>query len=409
MELSRSRKLFYFFPLFFCFCLPFGSLLLSGIVIAWLVSSMFCLDPAQIRTGLKKPLLWLCAAFFLFTALSALLSRNKADALFAVEIRLSFVIFPFLLFCFSYPPGILRRCLSSFVSGCFFACLYLIGRAFIFTLNGQPEYFFYTLFSQFIHASYFAMYLLMAIVFVTLFYREWFREQKAIIYSSWFFIGIFVTGIFLCSSKMGLITSFFCLPVLALYRHRERLKWKGIAAVLAGFVMLVIVAVFLFPASFSRLKSLQGISAEKIDRTSSESTTVRILIWQEAWKIIRGNWMAGVGAGDDNQALYDAYARDGLTGAYSHHLNAHNQYLQTTLALGFPGLLLLLGLTLVQFIQSIRTSHFLLFMFTAVIMLNFLVESMLQTSAGVLFFMFFLCYFNLTREEELRITPAAAQ
>src|SRR4051812_49377608 len=182
MEIPLSKKLFYFFPVFFCFCMPFGSLLLSGIVAGWTFFSFLNLQKASLAQGLRKPLLWLMFSFFILTCLSALFSGKGVDAFFAVEIKLSFIIFPYLLFCFTYPPDIIKRCIISFVSGCFFACLYLIVRAFIFSANGRPEYFFYTLFSQFIHASYFSMYLVLAIYFVVLLYGQWFRHQRAFTY-----------------------------------------------------------------------------------------------------------------------------------------------------------------------------------------------------------------------------------
>src|SRR5690606_12308680 len=168
MERPLREKLFYFFPVFFCFCLPFGSLLLSGIIIAWTAVSLFNFNRQTFTDGMKKPLLWLFYIYFILVAVSAVFSANLPDALFAVEIKLSFILFPYLFFCFRYPPGILKRCVVSFVSGCFFACLYLILRAFLYSMAGQPEYFFYTLFSYFIHASYFSMYLVLAIVFVSL-------------------------------------------------------------------------------------------------------------------------------------------------------------------------------------------------------------------------------------------------
>src|SRR5687768_1136561 len=135
MEITFRQKLFYFFPVFFCFCLPFGSLLLSGIIICWILASFFNIDKEHLAKGFKRPLLWLSYAFFFLTCFSALFSSNYEGALFAVEIKFSFVIFPYLLFCFRYPPDIIKRCIVAFVSGCFFACLYLIVRATIFSMN----------------------------------------------------------------------------------------------------------------------------------------------------------------------------------------------------------------------------------------------------------------------------------
>ncbi len=408
MELPFTQRLFYFFPVFFCFCLPFGSLLLSGIVVLWTITAVFNLEKSYLRQGFRRPLLWILYAFFLLTLISAVFSENFSEAVFAVEIKLSFILFPFLLFCFRYPADIFKRCIVAFVSGCFFSCLYLIVRALIYALSGHPEYFFYTLFSDFIHASYFAMYLVLAIVFVVIFYRQWFRTQPAVIYSSWFFIGFFITGIFLCSSKMGLIAFFVCMPLLLFYRYVKTLRLSRLIMFMAGAGVLVWLALLFFPSSFARMDSIKNLSIDNIDKNSVESTAVRVLIWQQALELAKEHWLAGTGVGDANVALYKAYEQNGLSGAYSHRLNAHNQFLQTMVGMGVIGLLPLMVLTLGSMARAIKTRHFLLFVFSLLVSLHFLVESMLQTSAGVLFFVFFLCFFDLVGEERLKADPGLA-
>lgn len=400
MNLPLKQKLFYFFPVLFCFCLPFGLRIAALLIALWVIVSFFNLRAQPFKNGLRALPLQLMVLFFGLTLVSAMFSANGTGALFSIEIKLSFLFFPYLLFCFEWPVEILKRCVVSFVSGCFFACVYLILRAFYYSINGQPEYFFYTLFSDMIHSSYFAMYLVLAIAIVVLFYRKWFSTQKSVLISSYFFIAVFVVTIFLCSSKLGIISFFICMPLLLFYTLRRRLHFKYVGMGVAGLVLLMIVSARLLPGSFQRLNSLTSLPAQ-IDKTSTESTAVRVLIWQEALQLVRENFLWGTGAGDDNDALYAAYNQQGLTGALSHKLNAHNQYLQTFIGLGVFGFLLMLLMTVGQMIRAVRLKNVLLFIFSLLITLNFLVESMLQTSAGVLFFAFFYCVFNLVDEDKL--------
>lgn len=400
IDMPLKQKLFYFCPVLFCFCLPFGSRVTSVIIVVWTVASFLNLNFTRLKKGIKHRDFLTLVFFFLLTVLSAVLSDNTQEALFSIEVKLTFLIFPFLFFCFEWPVQILKRCVVAFVSGCFFASVYLIGRAFFYSFNGHPEYFFYTLFSDLMHASYFAMYLILAIVIVVLFYAKWFSQQKTVVYSSYFFIGIFVITIFLCSSKLGIISFFITMPLLLVHKWRALMNVKRVIfLLLSGFLVL---AVFygLFPGSFSRLNSLTSVPAS-IDKTSSESTTVRVLIWQESIALIRENFLFGTGVADVNDELYKAYDAHGLTGALSHKLNAHNQYFQTFLGMGIIGFTVLLLLTVGQLFKGILKKHFLLFVFSLLIALNFLVESMLQTAAGVLFFAFFYCLFNLVDENDL--------
>ena len=401
MELPLKQKLFYFFPVLFCFCLPFGSLLLSGIIIFWVITSFFNIDYQFFLKGIRNRNLWLIVLFFILTVLSAFLSSNSSEALFSIEVKMSFLLIPYLMFCFRWPMPILKRCIVSFVSGCFFACLYLIVRAFLFFLQGSPEYFFYSSFSDFIHTSYFAMYLVLASTFVLVLYPRWFSTQKSVIYSSWFFVGIFITSIFLCSSKLGIISFFVCGFLILLYKWKLAVDLRKMVILASGAILAAIALWFFFPGAVARMTTLITFSSSEIDKTAEESTAVRVLIWQESINIIRDNLITGTGVGDANDDLYSAYQNSGLTGAYKLKLNAHNQYLQTFIGMGIIGMIVLLLLTLGDIIRAVLLRNFLLFIFSLLVTMNFMVESMLQRSAGVLFFSFFYCFLHLVRDKEL--------
>ena len=70
-------------------------------------------------------------------------------------------------------------------------------------------------------------------------------------------------------------------------------------------------------------------------------------------------------------------------------LNAHDQYLQTYIALGIFGTLLLIINLLVPGWFAIRRIHFIYFSFLAVFAFNILFESMLEVQAGVIYYGFF--------------------
>ena len=405
MVLPLKQRLFYFFPTLFCFCMPFGSpndsRVLSGIIIAWVVVSLFNIDRKQLKNGITNKNASLLFLFFVITLISALFSKNKANAGFEIENKLSFILLPYLLFCFDIPIQLIKRCIVSFVSGCFFASLLLIIRASYYSFNGQSDYFFYTLFSYFIHPSYFAMYLILAIVLVVLFYRKWFTNQKSIVISSYFFVILFGITILLCGSKLGLISFVIIIPILVLYQLKTFLNAAKIFLILFIIVILIVGSLKLFPNVFERLNSISTLNTNQLDKNSVESTAVRFLIWQEALILIQNNFLLGTTVGDANDALYSAYKQNGLTGAFEHKLNAHNQFMQTFIGLGLIGFISLCLITVWQLIKATKQKHFLLFIFSLLIILNFLVESMLQSMAGTLFFVFFYCIFNLKNKQQL--------
>lgn len=397
-------RLFYFFPVLFAFFLPFGSLLLSGLILVWGVVSFFNIRKNDFLTGLKNRNLHLLWLFFFLTVVSAFMSENKNEAVFNIETKLTFFFFPYYFFCFRWPGNLIKRCLVSFVSGCFFACLILLVRASIFALKGNPDYFFYTLFSDFIHASHFSIYLIFASAIIMVYYPVWFKDHKAIKIASYFFILVFTVSIFLCSSKTGILSLAIIYPLLFAYRFRTYFNYrKAILAVVILLILFFTMAAFL-GGPFERLRALISVSQTSIDKTSSESTGVRILIWEQCLNLIRENFATGVGVGDVNEELMYAYEKNGMTGALQHHLNAHNQYLQTFLGMGIVGFVVLLLLTWVQVVKAFIEKYFVFFVFMLLIVFNFFVESMLQRSDGILFFIFFFCLLKLkASKDEIKI------
>lgn len=394
---TLKNRLFYFFPILFSFCLPFGTLFLSHIIIIWCLFSIINIKIQELKRGLLNKNLQLCFLFFIITLISALMSNNKIESLFSIEIKLSFIIIPYLVFCFRWPIELIKKCFVSFVTGCLSACIYIIFRAIIYKYNNHSEYFFYSLFSKFLHTAYFSMYLLLAISIIIIYFNIWFNSQKNIIYSSYIFILIFSICIILCASKIGIISFFITIIILFYYKFKTILSIKNIAIFIISLSLIVISINKLLPNSFDRFNSLTNIFSKNQDKKTSESTAVRLLIWEESIILIKNNFILGTGVGDANDELYKRYNSNGLEGAYSSKLNAHNQFLQTFIGIGFLGFLSLFLISIGQIFIAYNKKDILKIVFFIIISLNFLVESMLQTSAGVLFFVFFYCLINKSK------------
>jgi len=391
------KRLFFFHPLLFSFCLPFGSNYLSLIILTWCFISFFHINKDEFKNGLLNRNLQLCLLFFIITILSAIISNNKIESLISIEIKLSFIIFPYLTFCFKWPVELIKRCLISFVSGCFFASSLLILRAITYKINNHSEYFFYSLFSKFMHTAYFSMYLLFAISIIIVFYNKWYKTQKSIIYSSYAFVFIFSVCIILCSSKIGIISFFITIIILFYYKFKSKINLKNVGLFIISLLIIGITLNKFLPNSFDRFNSLTNIISKHQDKKSSESTTLRILIWEQSINLIKNNFILGTGVGDANDELYKRYQLNGIEGAYDKKLNAHNQFLQTFIGIGFFGFILLCIISIGQIFIAYNKKNIIMFVFFVIISLNFFVESMLQTSAGVLFFVFFYCLINKSK------------
>jgi O-antigen ligase len=152
-------------------------------------------------------------------------------------------------------------------------------------------------------------------------------------------------------------------------------------------ILVVVVVISAVPKLQGRFQNVvDALRTENIDKTTTESTAVRMLIWKEARNIVRDHPAFGISPGDSNDELYERYKMAGLTGAYAKKLNAHSQYYQTAVGLGLIGLI---SLIVVLFSPLFSGRDRLMVFFLLICAVNFLTESMLQTMAGSIFFGYF--------------------
>jgi len=345
--------------------------------------------------------------FFLLHSVGYFYSENKSEALSAIEIKLCFLAFPILFFGSHFSRTHIKKIVISFVSGCMLVSFLCIFRACYLYFFEDTNAFFYSDFSYFIHPSYMAMYLVFALLIVMLFYKNWLAHLHLLNIKLGFMAVVFLVTIFLCSSKLGLLSAFILLPTtfsVLLYN-------KGYKKIIIGLVLallgLATASYKLFPTPFKRFQTAINVtkSSQTIDKTDAESTAVRILIWKESIKLIKNKFWFGTTAGDVNDKLIESYEKEGLTGALTKKLNAHNQFLQTFIGTGFIGFVLLILMTLFLIVYSFIKKNYILMLFSILISLNFMVESMLQTQAGFTFFTFFLCLilkYNLKEVSEYK-------
>ncbi len=399
------QRVYYTLSAVIAFILPFGNALSSPFIGLWFIFSVLNYKTHFSYPAIKNRHAWLILTFFLLTLVSNFVFYNPADPFSEVEVKLSFLFFPICFFFFDWTHHIAKRTLASFVSGCHIVCLLCLGRAFFYLLQGSHEFLYYSGFSWFMHSSYFAMYLNLALMVVLFYYLYWFRSKKIYWYFSIYLLILFTACIILCASKIGLFALFLLTPMFIAIRFRKRISFK-LGAISLGIIFILVFGVYkVAPGVFQRLQSISNIASKEIDKTSAESSEVRVLIWGEAVRLSEKYFFTGSGVSWANTRLYEAYADKGYTGALERKLNAHNQFFQTMIGLGILGFLLLLYFTLGAVIEAIKNRKYILLFFAVLTSVNFFVESMLQTSAGTVFFVFFLCFFLKFNEKKLLYSP----
>jgi O-antigen ligase len=362
------------------FSLPFKfivNLFIVLVFVAWLFTNP--LKKLFIKTK-NTGVLLAVFIFYLLHVIALLYTNNIHEGLFSLEIKISMLIFPLLFYTEEFTAAQYRFIFKSFVVGTLLCCLLCLSRAVLLYFSTHENNFYYEGLSWFQHPSYLAMYI--SFCCVALLLNNLFN--KTVTYVSIIFFTLFV---FLLSSKTGIVIHFITLLfsfVFIFFKEKNYFKIIG-ASIFGLFVCISIL--FLIPQVKQRFQNVYTVFQSKsIDKTSAESTTVRMLIWNEAIQIIKQHPFIGVSPGNANDALYESYQKDGLTGAFNKKLNAHSQYFQTTIGLGLIGLLSLLYLfTMPLFANRNKMVIF----FVGITALHFFTESMLQTMAGCIFFGYF--------------------
>jgi O-antigen ligase len=377
------------------FFLPFKFLaptLTSVLVLVWLVQGNF----NERFKGVKILPISILISFYCLQLLGMLYTENIQAGVTALEVKMTLLFFPLIFASTSLSAMEVKSILRYFVYGCLFTALICILRsAILFFLHSDASWFFYEKFCWFMHPSYYSMYftLVIGIVLMDIFYSD---QNSFVVLKIALLLFSFLI-VLLSASKMGIL----CTAILVLFSGITYFIRNGRLITVIVFIGALVFSMFIlnkvFPESFSRFKNtLDVLNAKDIDKSTTESSGVRLLIWSAASDLMKENVLFGFGTGDANAELQKKYEAEGLTGALERKLNAHNQFIQSWLSHGLIGivsLLLMIFLPLVPW----KSCPSLIVYFVFLVFLNFCVETMLLTQAGTMFFAFFLSLFYYKR------------
>ena len=330
-------------------------------------------------------------AFFSLHVLGMFWSVNWDYGALDLEYKLSLLVFPLLYF-----PRVTRDILLwkragvLYLFGYFiFIVISLFNATLLYVDDGNSAHFFYQELSMWFHPSYQAMYGAWAILLIMSFAVDSFKIKHV--------LGIIVLLIYLTllASKAGFISGVIALLIGGIALRKEGFNLKGsILFSLLGIALLSI-SIALLPQSRGRVQSTVDFieRSENLDegdaRTENkkESNAARTVVWQIAFDEFMTHPF-GVGTGDIKDHLKEAYTDHGAIEAAEMGMNAHNQYLQSALTLGWLGLMLCLAMILLPLYYLVRAGRWIHAGFFLIFGFNLLVESMIEVQSGVVFFAF---------------------
>jgi len=255
----------------------------------------------------------------------------------------------------------------------------------------KSEEFFFIKLSEFHSPGYFSMYLLFSIAVLL-----WFILKRGFITNYWIKVFIillvvyFVVFIVMLCAKAGMISVLGLFSLVIGYMIIIRRKYLQALVMITLVSLSFVILLKLLPCMEKRFIIFMDSLFMEDCQTENEKIKVgRMIIWSNSLELIHDHFFSGVGTGDVTDNLTDIYKEKNLKDGYDHKLNAHNQYLQTFLALGVFGFSILVLALALPAIVSLKKRDYIYFCFLIIIAFYFLIESMLERQAGVVFYAYF--------------------
>lgn len=376
------------------------------IMFTWLIEGRFKEKFQRIKKHKFRRYILLFSIIYFIYLIGFFYSSNQYNAFLDLQTKLSLLIFP-LLFATIDENIVIEskgKILFYFVLGCFISTLVLLSHSLYNFGDTHSGYeFFYSYLSWYHHASYLSMFLAFSvgILLYQIHTKSVFKNTSKVL--SIILILYFGVFIFLLSSKAGILSLIIILLSYIGILLYEKQFLKG-ASILVFISLTIWGLLGLFSVTSSRITDAQhSVTSGAVDKDATDSTSERIHIWQSAISVIKENLLTGVGTGDADDALAEYYKTNQYSGALEKKLNAHNQYLQTFIAIGIIGFLVLISMLFIPLFLALKQQNILYILLLFLIIFNLLFESMFQRQAGVVFYAFFngLFFFYLFSEKKV--------
>jgi len=391
-------RIFWFCALTVVFFLPLYGRIVPPVIILmtlnWLVQGSYLQTIPKFRREPWRIAVLSPSVFYLIYLAGYFHSADRVTALFDLEVKLSFLVFPVILSTseFVFDQRRIQTITRLFVLVCLVNSLILFTRAILrWNETGRPDMFFYTHLSWMFHATYLSMYFAFSISILALELRRWWssmgfrRRLVRLALIAWM-----MAFVVLLSSRAGILSVFLVIVLVSSTMiFTKGMLRTGLMVLLISSVYMSLLVRFL-PYAMNRndYRDAARVAAGQAPAATPSSTTDRIGILKASLRIAGDHWLFGTGIGDVGEELNAQYQAMGLEHARSLRLNAHNQYLQTMMATGIAGALALILMILLPMVRALRSRDWLFLSLLLLVGFNLLLESMFEAQAGVVFFAF---------------------
>jgi O-antigen ligase len=348
----------------------------------------------------KGRLVVLFVLLYVLAMAGYLYSANTGEAWFKLQQQSALAMFPIVFgTSLTFTRNVQKNILFSFVWFTFAGCLFCLGNGlFHFVQTGSPNMLhgYSMVVLKDMSPFMLGLYCLLCVMYLmNRLYESGFRSgtEKNLYMALLVFLCIFL---FLLGNRNVLFS--WC--VVLMFFFLKNLVGKRFRFVFFGLLALALAASAIFNPSFRRqLNDLSDFSAANTIELDSDKSlgrswggkALRMAIWKCSSDIISNHWLTGVGTGDVQDSLQAAYERRQFYFASRYNrYNAHNQFVQHTLAYGVVGFVVFAACLLVPFLLYVKKPGYQLYCLFLISFLSIcMTESILEISKGIIFYSFF--------------------
>ncbi|MGV6860635.1 MAG: O-antigen ligase family protein [Putridiphycobacter sp.] len=374
--------------------IPISQSYLSPIIGLWLLTSLILIVVKPLKFRFNKSLISLMTLYVLLV-LGLLWTQNRSAGQFDLEVKMSLFIFPFFFSFLEYQKSSIKVIIYSFLSGLLLSALFLLYFAYLnFSINYQIDHFFYVNLSTILHPSYLSFYVIVGLLVLL----NDLKNGKFQLFKNKLIYVLLIVFLFLFNvlllSKIGLVVSFIVVFwFIGQWIYIQKKYVKGL-----GLLMLMFCCFYLAyqqsPYVKQRVKEFVSGLSSSSDQPQHGSTAIRLEIWSQGLELIKHKPLFGYGTGDVKDELMRQYKTNGVEEAFAKKLNAHNQFIQMTIAVGLLGFAIFTLAFYFGFTESLASKNHYYFGFLLISLFFMLPESMLENQAGTIAFGLFFSLFN---------------
>ncbi|MGB0522247.1 MAG: O-antigen ligase family protein [Flammeovirgaceae bacterium] len=381
----------------------------------WLVRGGWKKAKATVKT---YPIIWLFWGLIFVPIIGLLYTENLRFGRIAIEQKISYVVFPLIIFSSSILSKVqLNRVFGLFSLGWFL--LSLASLYFVFLQNqeiyGSLRSESFWLFSHHnltkpigksaiptaLHIGFCMLWLFKELLF------NW-KRLSTIWRYAYVSLLVYFIGYQVLLASRTIFTSVVIIMYLVTilwFVQQKKIRQALVIAILLPILFLA--SIYSHNTTWARFTDVLKFG-QPMENTRFGGYQLRVEMWKSAWQIIKENPVLGVGTGDAWDVIINVHKQRNFEEGYKNRYHTHNQYIQDLMTLGILGLLILLANLLIPFILAIRHKHYFYGMFLLFIALACTTDITLGFYKGVFFFSFInalLCHQLLATAKDSQLHP----